>query len=90
LAKLVWAFWTAEIRRMFIDPTCQHQGFGKRIMGRLLRRAKRQGLQRVTLDASLPAKRFYESFGFSLLESASIPVGGRGRLKYYKMAKPLR
>lgn len=75
---------------MFIDPGCQHRGLGKTIMRQLLRRAKADGLRSVTLHSSLPAKRFYELWGFPVVKAGSIPVGGRGRLKYYEMTKPLK
>jgi GNAT superfamily N-acetyltransferase len=79
-----------EIKRVFIDPAFQKHGFGKLIMSNLEARASSQGIKLVKLDASLPAKRFYDSLGYQTLEKTFTEVTNGERLDYYKMEKLLK
>jgi GNAT superfamily N-acetyltransferase len=78
-----------EIRRVFVDPTLQKQGFGRRIMQQLEQAAARQGAVAVRLDASLPSKAFYDRLGYITLGPAFLPVGNGRRLNFLKMQKAL-
>ncbi len=78
-----------EIKRVFVDPTFQKQGFGRRIMRQLEEAAARQGVGIVRLDASLPSKAFYDRLGYTTVEPAFLPVGNGGRLDFFKMQKAL-
>jgi GNAT superfamily N-acetyltransferase len=78
-----------EIKRVFVDPTFQKQGFGRRIMRQLEEAAARQGVGAVKLDASLPAKAFYDRLGYVTVEPAFHPVGNGRRLDFFKMQKIL-
>ncbi len=77
-----------EIKRVFVDPTFQRQGFGRRIMQQLEEAASRQGAATVKLDASLPSKAFYDRLGYITLEPAFLPVAN-ARLDFFKMQKTL-
>jgi GNAT superfamily N-acetyltransferase len=78
-----------EIRRVFVDPLFQKQGFGRRIMRQLEQAAARQGIRTVRLDASLPSKAFYDRLGYITLGPAFLPVGNGRRLDFFKMQKAL-
>jgi GNAT superfamily N-acetyltransferase len=78
-----------EVRRMFVIPDCQGQGIGREIFEQLERVARKLGLKRLTLDASLVARKFYERMGFELTEDTSRPVGNNQRLEYSVMTKVL-
>jgi GNAT superfamily N-acetyltransferase len=78
-----------EIKRVFVDPTLQKQGFGRRIMQQLEQAAARQGAVAVRLDASLPSKAFYDRLGYITLGPAFLPVGNGRRLNFFKMQKAL-
>jgi GNAT superfamily N-acetyltransferase len=78
-----------EIKRVFVDPTFQKQGFGRRIMQQLEKAAVRQGATTVKLDASLPAKVFYDRLGYVTVEPAFHPVENGQRLDFFKMQKVL-
>ncbi len=78
-----------EIKRVFVDPTFQKQGFGRRIMQQLEQAAVRQGAATVKLDASLPSKAFYDRLGYITLGPAFLPVGSGQRLDFFKMQKAL-
>jgi len=62
---------------------------GRQIMAHLEARASSAGVSSVTLDASLPSKRFYDSLGYSTVEEASRPVANGESLRFYRMRKPL-
>ncbi len=78
-----------EIKRVFVDPTLQKQGVGRRIMQQLEETAARQGAAAVKLDASLPSRAFYDRLGYVTVEPAFLPVGNGRRLDFFKMQKAL-
>jgi ribosomal protein S18 acetylase RimI-like enzyme len=58
----------AHLAYLFVDPGCQGRGIGKRLMERALDHARRLGYRRATLGVAVvnvPARRFYESAGWS-------------------------
>ena len=78
-----------EIKRVFVDPTFQKQGFGRQIMQKLEESAARQGAAAVKLDASLPSHAFYDRLGYVTVEPAFLPVENGQRLDFFKMQKTL-
>jgi GNAT superfamily N-acetyltransferase len=78
-----------EIVRVFIDPTFQKHGFGKLIMSKLEEKAFSLGIDVIKLDASIPAKKFYDALGYTTLEETFLELKGNKRLDYYKMQKSL-
>ena len=78
-----------EVMRVFVDPAFQRRGFGKLIMRKLEKRAVSTGVDVVKLDASLPAKTFYDALGYVTLEKTFLEVGNNRRLDFYKMEKAL-
>lgn len=78
-----------EIKRVFVDPTLQQRGFGRWIMRQLEQTAARQGVGAVKLDASLPAKVFYDGLGYVTVEATFLPVENGQRLDFFKMQKTL-
>jgi GNAT superfamily N-acetyltransferase len=78
-----------EIKRVFVDPIFQRQGFGRWIMRQLEQAAARQGAAAVKLDASLPAKTFYDRLGYLTVEPAFLTVENGRRLDFFKMQKAL-
>jgi GNAT superfamily N-acetyltransferase len=78
-----------EIKRLFVDPTFQRQGMGRRLVQRLEQTALAADVTVVTLDASLPSRAFYDRLGYATAEKASRFVEGGWRLDYFKMQKVL-
>ncbi len=78
-----------EIRRVFVEPAFQRQGFGKVIMHKLQAKALALRIHLVRLDASIPSKRFYDSLGYVTLEETFLEVENHKRLDFYKMQKTL-
>jgi len=78
-----------EIKRVFVDPAFQRQGFGRRIMQHIEEAAVLRGVEIVRLDASLPSKSFYDGLGYRTMEAAFLPVENGRRLDFFKMRKAL-
>jgi GNAT superfamily N-acetyltransferase len=76
-----------EIKRVFVDPTFQRPGFGRRIVRHLEEAAALQGAKTVKLDASLPSKVFYDRLGYTTVAAAFLPVDNGRRLDFFKMQK---
>ncbi len=78
-----------EIKRVFVRPRFQKQGFGRVIMGKLEEKAISLGIRGIKLDASLPSKNFYDLLGYATLEETFLEVENNKKLHYYKMQKTL-
>lgn len=78
-----------EIKRVFVEPGLQKHGLGRLIMQRLETQAALLGVATIQLDASLPAKQFYDRLGYATVERASLEVENGRRLDYFKMRKTL-
>ena len=76
-----------EIKRVFIEPPFQKNGFGKILMQKLEEKALLSGISVVKLDASLPSKKFYDLLGYATLEETFLEVENDKKLDYYKMQK---
>ncbi|NJK87526.1 MAG: GNAT family N-acetyltransferase [Bacteroidales bacterium] len=75
-----------EINAVYVDPRYQQSGIGKMIVNALLNKAKENNHPKVVLDATLNAKKFYDSLGFITLEKLT-QVVKNANLDYYKMEK---
>ena len=59
---------TAELKRMYVEPSARGQGIGRAIVEALEREADRIGVTQVVLETGTrlaPAIRLYESLGYS-------------------------
>ncbi len=78
-----------EIKRVFVDPWAQRHGEGRRIMRYLEETARSLGIATVRLDASLPAKVFYDRLGYVTVEKTFLPLENDQRLDFFKMQRSL-
>jgi len=78
-----------HIMRVFVEPHFQKIGLGKLLMQKLEQKARSAGLGIVKLDASLPAKRFYDSLGYTTVEESFVEVQNGQKLRYFKMQKSI-
>ena len=78
-----------DVRRVFVEPTCQRQGIGRRLMVELEDTATRHGVRTLGLCASLPARAFYEALGYRLRAEKASDVGRGQELRYFEMVKAL-
>jgi len=78
-----------EVKRIFVEPGLQRHGLGRLIMQRLEAQAALLGVATIHLDASLPAKPFYDRLGYATVERTSLEVENGRRLDHFKMRKTL-
>ena len=78
-----------EIKRVFVEPDLQTHGLGRLIMRHLEERAALAGIEMIRLDASLPAKRFYDGLGYTVVEKAFLQVENGQSLDFFRMRKKL-
>jgi GNAT superfamily N-acetyltransferase len=76
-----------EIKRVFVEPGLQQHGLGRFIMRQLEGKAASWGVGVVRLDASLPAKPFYDRLGYATVEAAFLTVENDRRLDFFRMQK---
>jgi len=76
-----------HVEAVFIDPELQGRGLGKAIMDHLEAIGRDNGFNEFTLEASTPARAFYESLGYAVLEAAAVPVDNGKTLDYFKMVR---
>jgi putative acetyltransferase len=68
-----------EVGGIFVDPDHQRTGIGRALMDDA--RAKRDSLELGVLEANAPARRFYEKYGFEVVERRVEPVTGEPELR---------
>ncbi len=78
-----------EIKRVFVEPAMQKHGLGRLIMRQMEEKAASLGIGTIRLDASLPAKPFYDGLGYATIEVASLTVENGRRLDFFRMQKAL-
>jgi GNAT superfamily N-acetyltransferase len=78
-----------EIKRVFVDPVFQRQGWGRLIIQHIEEAAALLKIKTVRLDASLPSKAFYDRLGYVTVEATFLPVANGRRLDFFKMQKTL-
>jgi GNAT superfamily N-acetyltransferase len=78
-----------HVSAVFVERSFQGKGLGRRLMRHLEAKARSVGVSCVTLDASLPSKRFYDSLGYFVIDEAVLPVANGKSLRFYRMRKPL-
>jgi ribosomal protein S18 acetylase RimI-like enzyme len=79
----------SDIFGVFVHPAFQRQGHGAALMRELENRARAKGCTESELSVSLPARAFYESLGYEMLEECSTDVGGGEHLDFWKAKKSL-
>ncbi len=61
-----------KIHTFFVKPEIQRKGIGSKIMERILREAKKDGIKFLKCWATLNAEKFYTSFGFKKGEKLTL------------------
>ena len=80
----------ANIRGVFIHPSCQRRGFGKLIMHKLEEQASANGIVTLELTSTLISKRFYDSLGYETLKEDHFSAGTKRKFRYYRMIKKIQ
>lgn len=78
-----------KISAVFVRPSLQGLGLGKRLMQDLEDSARQAGRQQIRLHVSLISRRFYESIGYKIIEAVSEDLGNGERLDFWNAEKSL-
>ena len=62
-----------KVRTMFVRIDRQNEGVGKRLLSKILREAKKEGISQLGCWSTLRAETFYGRFGFVTLGELSLP-----------------
>ena len=77
------------VRRVYINPTYQNTGIGSKIYRDLEEHAAATGISRLELGASVLARGFWESQGWTYNGEEKIPTPHGEELVFFKMSKEL-
>ena len=58
------------VKSLFVAPDAQGRGVGRALLNEIERLARLTGAPRLTLQSSITAQRFYESFGFTVVRES--------------------
>ena len=69
----VGAYQKDNIHSFFVNPKLHGKGIGKKLMERVLKDAKKEGIKIMNCASSHYAEKFYISFGFKRIEEKTVP-----------------
>jgi putative acetyltransferase len=75
----------AELKRMYVQPACQHKGIGKILMERSIELARSAGYKKIVLDTlndMTPAIQLYTQYGFT--ETTAYYYNPNATVVYFK------
>ena len=82
LDACVTAFKILYVSTLFVAEDCRRQGYGRRLMAEMERRAKEMGVNTIRLDTfSWQGKEFYEALGYEIV--GSYENAGDGYAEYF-------
>lgn len=68
----------AELMGLYFVPEAIGRGFGKQMIGLMLKECESKAVQSVSLTGTKTAKKFYEAVGFQQVGSMKeVPIGGQ-------------
>jgi putative acetyltransferase len=79
-----------EIRTIYVDSVFARQGVGSKILAYLEELALRHGTDKLYLDASLNAEKFYSRHGYSVIERATRRLNSGISMGCVKISKYLQ
>ena len=79
----------SELRAVYVLPESARRGCGSALVREIERIARNNGLDRLTLHASLNAERFYACLGYDVLERTKVALPNDHRIAVVRMGKDL-
>ena len=79
----------SELRAVYVLPESARRGCGSALVHEIERIARDNGLERLTLHASLNAERFYAGLGYAVLERTEVALPNDHRIAVVQMGKDL-
>lgn len=71
-----------HIDRLYVSADRQGQGIGRKLLAALVDEARRRGLARLLVEASLTARPFFEAQGFSLVAPQTVTCRGAALINF--------
>ncbi len=78
-----------KISAVFVRPSFQGHGLGRRLMRDLEDGARKAGHRQIRLHVSLISRKFYESLGYTIVEKDSNNLGNGEYLEFWNAEKSL-
>jgi len=75
----------ARFRKFAVEPSCQRQGIGTRLLTHVMQQAQQQGARTIACDAGLEATGLYRKFGMTQVG----PEFYKGPIAYVRTQKAL-
>lgn len=79
----------SELRAVYVLPESARRGCGSALVREIERIARNNGLDRLTLHASLNAERFYADLGYDVLERTEVALPNDHHIAVVRMGKDL-
>lgn len=76
------------ITGVYVHPDYKRKGVGSRLLEEVVKDAKEKGFERLTCEASITAKNFYQNHGFEVIKQVWHENDGT-EMKAFKMMKEL-
>ncbi len=70
-----------ELEDLFVDPDWMRRGVGRRLVGDVVARARREGIDRIEVTANPHADAFYRSVGFVHVGETETQFGPAARME---------
>ena len=80
----------SELRAVYVSPEGARRGCGTALVHEIERIARDNGVARLTLHASLNAKRFYGGLGYETLDRTAVVLPNDHRMAVVRMGKDLQ
>lgn len=79
-----------EIEALYVAPHCGGLGIGRQLLSSMEEKAREAGAERLALNASLPARLFYERTGYREVGQRRWESPGGGSVLIVRMEKAIR
>src|SRR3989344_2471875 len=79
-----------KVQAFFVKPGIRRKGIGSKIMARVLKRARREGIQSLDCWSTYGAERFYNSFGFKRKHKIKVENNNNPIFFILMTKKPIR
>lgn len=78
-----------KIRSLYVHPECQSKGIGSRLLESLESEAAIKNINKIFLNSSLNACKFYESHGYAMIKKIVFKLNETVGMECFEMAKDI-
>lgn len=73
-----------KVTGVYVDPDCTEEGVGSKLLRKIVQDAEERGLNQLSCESSVTARKFYEKHGFEVVNEVTHETNGV-EMKAYKM-----